>query len=96
MYGGFGPYAALVLDLAPERERGAFVGFVNTGGQLGGILAPSWWAGVVHATGSFDDGFGFMVAALVVSAACYLGLAYTVRRAPPHPVMAAQPLAEGR
>ena len=40
MYGGFGPYAALVLDLAPERERGAFVGFVNTGGQLGGILAP--------------------------------------------------------
>ena len=96
MYGGFGPYAALVLDLAPERERGAFVGFVNTGGQLGGILAPIVVGWVVHTTGSFDDGFGFMVAALVVSAACYLGLAYTIGRAPPYPAMVAQASAGGR
>jgi sugar phosphate permease len=92
MYGGFGPYASLVLDLAPERERGGFVGFVNTGGQLGGIVAPIVIGYVVNITGSFDDGFAFMVCALAVSAGCYLGLAYFIRAQASHPATVSPPL----
>ena len=94
MYGGFGPYASLVLDLAPERDRGAFVGFVNTGGQLGGILAPVVVGWVVNTTGSFNDGFALMVVALVISAACYLGLTYTLNRTAPYPIAVAAPFVE--
>ena len=79
MYGGFGPYASLALDLAPVRERAAFVGFVNTGGQVGGMVAPVIVGYVVRATGSFNGGFDFMVCALVASAACYCGLSYCLR-----------------
>lgn len=93
MYGGFGPYASLVLDLAPERERGAFVGFVNTGGQLGGILAPLVVGWVVHATGSFDDGFAFMVGALIASAGCYAAIAYLSAQ-PAAPALAVRPSIE--
>jgi MFS transporter, ACS family, D-galactonate transporter len=79
MYGGFGPYASLVLDLAPTKERAAFVGFVNTGGQIGGMMAPVVVGYVVRATGSFNGGFDFMVCALAVSAACYWALSYCMR-----------------
>lgn len=92
MYGGFGPYVSLVQELAPERERGAFAGFVNTGGQLGGVLAPAVIGWLVHATGSFNAGFGLMVGALAVSAGCYLGLAYALGRTAPQLVVAAGPL----
>lgn len=79
MYGGFGPYASLVLDLAPDRERAAFVGFVNTGGQLGGMVAPIVIGYVVRITGSFNGGFDFMICALVLSAACYIALGYFLK-----------------
>ena len=79
MYGGFGPYASLALDVAPARERAAFVGFVNTGGQIGGFTAPVILGYVVRATGSFNGGFDFMVCALMTSAACYYWLSYCLR-----------------
>nr|WP_020071193.1 MFS transporter [Paraburkholderia caledonica] len=79
MYGGFGPYASLALDLAPVRERAAFVGFVNTGGQIGGITAPVIVGYVVRTTGSFNGGFDLMVCALMASAACYLALSYCMQ-----------------
>lgn len=74
LYGGFGPFVALVLDLAPLNMRAAFSGFVSTGGQAGGFFAPIVIGYIVKATGSFTGGFIFMIAALCISASCYLAL----------------------
>ena len=74
LYGGFGPFVTLVLDLAPLKMRAAFSGFVSTGGQTGGFFAPIVVGYVVKSTGSFRGGFLFMIAALCGSALCYLAL----------------------
>ena len=74
LYGGFGPFVTLVLDLAPLNMRAAFSGFISTGGQAGGFLAPIVIGYIVKATGSFTGGFLFMIAALCISALCYLTL----------------------
>jgi sugar phosphate permease len=82
LYGGFGPFWAIALDLVPARMRGAFTGFVNTGGQIGGILAPVVVGRIVERTRSFTGGFVFMMAALVLSAAS-LAFLHRVRRGTP-------------
>lgn len=69
LYGGFGPFWALALDLTPDGMRGAFTGFVNFGGQIGGFAAPIVVGKLVEATHSFTGGFLFMMAALVLAAA---------------------------
>jgi sugar phosphate permease len=74
LYGGFGPFVTIVLDLAPLKTRAAFSGFVSTGGQIGGFLAPIVVGYIVKSTGSFERGFLFMIAALCCSALCYLAL----------------------
>jgi sugar phosphate permease len=74
LYGGFGPFVTLVLDLAPPKMRAAFSGFVSTGGQIGGFLAPIVVGYVVKSTGSFERGFLFMIAALCCSSVCYFAL----------------------
>jgi len=78
LYGGFGPFWAITLDLIPDRMRGAFTGFVNMGGQAGGILAPVVVGRIVDATHSFTGGFAFMIAALILSALS-LALLHQVR-----------------
>jgi MFS transporter, ACS family, D-galactonate transporter len=74
LYGGFGPFVTIVLDLAPLKMRAAFSGFISTGGQIGGFLAPVVVGYIVKSTGSFERGFHFMIAALCCSALCYLAL----------------------
>ena len=74
LYGGFGPFWAVALDLTPDRMRGAFTGFVNLGGQIGGFLAPIVVGALVTRTKSFTDGFLFMTAALILAAVCLLRL----------------------
>lgn len=74
LYGGFGPVWAIVLDLTPASARGAFSGFVNCGGQIGGFFAPIVVGLLVSATGSFTGGFLFMIAGLLVAAICFLTL----------------------
>ncbi|WP_158906272.1 MFS transporter [Burkholderia sp. L27(2015)] len=74
LYGGFGPYGSIALDLAPAPERAAFVGFISTGGQIGGFFAPIVVGFVVNSTGSFNGGFIFMMCALLISSGCYLSL----------------------
>jgi MFS family permease len=74
LYGGFGPYASIVLDLAPRNMRGAFAGFINTGGQIGGFVAPIAVGYIARDTGSFTGGLLFMVGGLLVAALCYLTL----------------------
>ena len=80
LYGGFGPVWAMALDLASAGTRGAFSGFVNCGGQIGGFVAPIAVGALVGATGSFTGGFLFMMAGLVVSAGCFAALHPVLRR----------------
>lgn len=82
LYGGFGPYGSIALDLAPVPERAAFVGFISTGGQIGGFFAPIVVGFIVKSTGSFNGGFIFMMLALLVSSACFLGLNRFTRYSP--------------
>jgi sugar phosphate permease len=68
LYGGFGPFWAIAQGLVPHAMRGAFTGFVNFGGQIGGIITPVVVGKIVDMSGSFTGGFVFMMAALVLSA----------------------------
>jgi sugar phosphate permease len=72
LYGGFGPVWSVVLDLTPATSRGAFAGFVNCGGQIGGFFAPIVVGWIVGRTASFTGGFVFMNVALATSAVCFL------------------------
>ncbi len=74
LYGGFGPVWSLVLDLTPQSARGAFSGFVNCGGQIGGFFAPIVVGYIVNETASFTGGFLFMIGALVIGALCFIAL----------------------
>jgi sugar phosphate permease len=74
LYGGFGPFWAIALDLIPDGMRGAFTGFVNLGGQIGGFCAPIAVGALIAHTHSFTDGFLLMAAALVLSAGSLLWL----------------------
>ncbi len=80
LYGGFGPIWGIALDLTPETTRGAFSGFINCGGQIGGFFAPIIVGLIVSRTGAFTDGFLTMIAALLLSAACFTVLHPTLRR----------------
>jgi sugar phosphate permease len=74
LYGGFGPVWSVVLDLTPGNLRGAFSGFVNCGGQIGGFFAPIIVGWLVGVTGSFTGGFLFMIGALLAAALCFVAL----------------------
>lgn len=74
LYGCLSPYAGLVAQLAPPRARGVFAGVINTGGQIGGFLAPLGVGYLVKASGSYNNGFLFMIAALVIGAGCFAAL----------------------
>lgn len=69
-----GPKSAIMLDLAPDRFRAAYVGVVSTVGQAAGAAAPAVIGFLVSATGSFASGFGLMAAALFVAALTMLAL----------------------
>ena len=79
LYGGFGPFWAVALDLVPSGMRGAFTGFVNLGGQIGGFCAPIIVGALVTRTHSFTDGFLVMTAALALAAGSLLWLQQTQR-----------------
>jgi sugar phosphate permease len=79
LYGGFGPVWSVVLDLTPGTSRGAFSGFVNCGGQIGGFFAPIVVGWIVGRTASFTGGFIFMNFALAIAAVCFLLLHTVVR-----------------
>ncbi len=79
LYGGFGPFWAVVLDAVPSSIRGTVGGFVNFGGQIGGFFAPIAVGAIVQRTHSFTGGFLLMIAALVFSA---ISLAALQRRVP--------------
>ncbi|HEX5323293.1 MAG TPA: MFS transporter, partial [Capsulimonadaceae bacterium] len=80
LYGGFGPFWAITLDNIPDDLRGAFTGFVNLGGQIGGFFAPIVVGEIVQQTKSFTGGFLFMIAALVLASISLFLLQATGRR----------------
>jgi sugar phosphate permease len=80
LYGGFGPFWAIALDLIPANMRGSFTGFVNFGGQVGGFCAPIVVGAIVTATKSFSGGFAFMIGALMLSAFSLFWLEITTNR----------------
>jgi sugar phosphate permease len=74
LYGGFGPFWSLALGIVAAGMRGAFSGFVNFGGQIGGFIAPAAVGVLVGVTRSFTAGFVFMMIALVSAALCLVAL----------------------
>ncbi|MFG2827469.1 MFS transporter [Streptomyces sp. NPDC048434] len=72
MYAPYGPYFALVSELAPAGVSGAAVALVNSLGALGSF-AGTYLVGWVRGTGLGNAGaFGFMAACTLVSAALML------------------------
>jgi sugar phosphate permease len=80
LYGGFGPFWAIALDLISADMRGSFTGLVNLGGQIGGFCAPIVVGAIVTATKSFSGGFAFMSGALLLSALSLVWLEVTLNR----------------
>ncbi len=75
LYGCFAAYTSLVIDMGPVNGRGMFAGFINTGCQTGGFIAPIVVGYAVRETGSFTAGFVFMIGALLIATVCYFRLA---------------------
>ncbi len=69
LYGNFGPFWAVALDLVAGNLRGTFSGFVNFGGQIGGFFSPIVVGTIVQNTKSYSGGFIFMIGALILAAA---------------------------
>jgi MFS family permease len=80
LYGCLSPYAGLVAQLAPDGARGVFAGVINTGGQIGGLVAPLVVGYLVKTSGTFSSGFIFMISALAVGALCFGGLQLQMNR----------------
>ena len=83
LYGGFGPFWAIALDLIPDNLRGVLTGFVNVGGQIGGFVAPIVVGSIVETTKSYTGGFLFMIAALILAAVCLCALQALTRTKSP-------------
>lgn len=82
LFGATGPIGKVGLDLAPEHQRGAFIGLIVMVGQLGAICAPAVIGFLVGWTHNFAAGFGFMIVALWAAAASYTVLDHMVKSAP--------------
>jgi len=80
LYGCLSPYAGLVAELAPDGARGVYAGVINTGGQIGGFIAPLVVGYLVKTSGTFSSGFLFMIGSLVLGALCFAGVQMQVSR----------------
>ncbi len=63
-----GPFWPLLMDLLPSRVMGYSSGFINTGGQIAGVLSPIAIGGLIQWTGHYDAGFIFMAISATISA----------------------------
>ena len=79
LYGGFGPFWATAIGIARPETRGAFTGFINCGGQIGGFTAQIAIGYMVDRMKSFDDAIIFMMVALFVAAASMIGYHFADR-----------------
>ena len=56
------------------------MGVLNTGGQLGGIVAPVSIGAAVSATHGFAAGFAIMIAGFLCAAGCMAAVAGPLKR----------------
>jgi sugar phosphate permease len=63
-----GPFWAIPMDLLPSRVMGYAAGFLNTGGQIAGIISPIAIGALIQWTGSYYAGFIFMAIAATIAA----------------------------
>ncbi|SFW67398.1 MFS transporter [Amycolatopsis australiensis] len=70
LYAGLGPFWSVPMDVVRPGEVGTWLGFINMGTQLAGLLGPVAIGWIIQAGGSFTLVFAVMVAAMVVGAAC--------------------------
>jgi nitrate/nitrite transporter NarK len=56
------------MDLLPSRVMGYAAGFLNTGGQIAGIISPIAIGALIQWTGSYYAGFIFMAIAATIAA----------------------------
>jgi sugar phosphate permease len=62
-----GPFWSIVMDLLPASIMGFSTGFINTGGQIAGLVSPIVIGALIQWTGKYEAGFLFMAAAAAVS-----------------------------
>jgi sugar phosphate permease len=63
-----GPFWSLPMDLLPARVMGYSTGFINTGGQIAGVVAPVAIGALIELTKHYEAGFVFMAVSAGVSA----------------------------
>jgi sugar phosphate permease len=63
-----GPFWSLVMDLLPSRVLGYSSGFINTGGQIAGVISPILIGALIQRTGHYSAGFLFMAVSASLSA----------------------------
>ena len=68
LYGVFGPFWAIAIDLAPPSARGVFTGSVNCCGQIGAFCSQIIIGILANQMKSFTGAILFMVAALMLGA----------------------------
>jgi len=66
LYGVFGPFWAIAIDLAPTNARGVFTGTVNCCGQIGAFSSQIIIGLLANSMKSFTGAILFMVGALCV------------------------------
>ena len=74
LYGSFGPFWGVSLDLVPASMRGTMSGFANFGGQIGGFFSPIVVGTIVQHTKSYSGGFIVMIVALVLAALAMIAI----------------------
>jgi sugar phosphate permease len=63
-----GPFWSLAMEILPSRVMGYSAGFLNTGGQIAGIVSPIVIGALIQWTGHYDAGFIFMAISATISA----------------------------
>ncbi len=80
----FGAFWAISMEVLPSKIMGFASGFINTGGQIGGFIAPMVIGYLVQMyAGSYWAGFAFMEISLVLSALLLLVVRPNAERAQP-------------
>jgi sugar phosphate permease len=77
-----GPFWSLAMEMLPSRVMGYSSGFLNTGGQIAGILSPIVIGALIQWTGHYDAGFIFMSISATVSALLVASLSVAARVSP--------------
>lgn len=78
-----GPFWSLPMDLLPSRAMGYGTGFINTGGQIAGVIAPTVMGVLIQSTGRYEAGFVFMAVSASVAAVLVATVREPGTRIPP-------------